>query len=250
MKPFSFSSTDELSEVLGNKFYRHLARLNIRKKQVNLAFSGGRTPAAFFDILVSNQKNPETKTDWGRVHVFWVDERCVAPDHPESNYRMTAEHLLRPLNLDKDQIHRIRGENEPGAEAIRYAAEIRDAFHQSEGLPVFDWIFLGMGEDGHTASIFPDRLDLIHTPALCAVTSHPVTGQFRITLTGQVIMQADRISYLVTGSEKSTVVRQIIQDEPEAAGYPAKYIRSVKGKVHWYLDADAARQLNSEKSDQ
>jgi 6-phosphogluconolactonase len=250
MKPFSFSTRDEMTKVLCNKFHRHIARLNIRKKQINLAFSGGNTPGAFFDALAASQKNIETRTDWSRVHVFWVDERCVPPGHPESNYGMTEERLLRSLKLDKSQIHRIRGEDEPVAEAIRYEAEIRQAFHQPEGIPVFDWIFLGLGEDGHTASIFPDRLDLLHSPILCEATRHPVTGQYRITMTGPVIMQADRISYLVTGEAKSTIVSQILNNEPEAAGYPASNIRSLKGKVHWYLDAAAAKQLNPEKSDQ
>jgi 6-phosphogluconolactonase len=244
MTPVSFSTPGKLTEALCADFHRHMARLNLRKKQINLALSGGNTPGLFFDRLAAEQQNPDNRTDWSKVHLFWVDERCVAPMHPESNYGMTERKLLRFLDIDKSHIHRIRGEEEPGSEAVRYGAEIRHTFHQYSGIPVFDWIFLGIGEDGHTASIFPDRLDLLQAAEICEATRHPETGQFRVTLTGPVIRQADRISFIVTGEAKSTVIRQIMNREPEAARYPANFILPLKGKADWYIDADAAKQLN------
>lgn len=243
MTHFSFSTLDELTEAICENFHRHLARLNRRNKQINLAFSGGSTPGTFFDKLAANQKNPDKRTDWSRVHIFWVDERCVPPGHPDSNYGMTENRLLRNLDLDKSQIHRIRGENEPVSEAVRYAEEIRQSFHQDTGIPVFDWIFLGMGEDGHTASIFPDRLDLFEALSVCEAVLHPLTGQYRVTLTGSVILQADRISFMVTGEAKSNIIRQIMNKEPGAERYPAFHITPVRGKAHWFLDALAAKQL-------
>jgi len=244
MALFSFSTMDELADAICETFKNHIAELNLRKDQINLAFSGGTTPQFFFDKLAAKQRNPETMTDWSRINVFWVDERCVPPNHDDSNYGMTRDHLLNALHLHKNQVHRIHGEENPLTEALRYEKEIRQVFQQPSGIPVFDWIFLGMGEDGHTASIFPDRLDLIESPSLCAVTHHAKSNHDRVTFTGPLIMNARRISFLVTGANKSTIIRQIIREAPEAKLYPAFHIRPVTGDMDWYLDASAANLLN------
>lgn len=243
MTVFSFSTPEEMTDTLCNDFRDYITALNLQKKRITLAFSGGNTPAAFFDKLAENQNVAARRTDWSSVHVFWVDERCVAPGHPESNYTLAMNHLLNKIGIDKKQVHRIRGENEPAGEALRYEGEIRQVFNRDKGIPAFSWIFLGLGDDGHTGSIFPDRLDLIITESICATTRHPVTKQNRVTLTGPIIMKAERTSYLVTGQDKSTIIRQIINREPEAEQYPAFYIQSVTGRHDWYLDAQAAKQL-------
>jgi len=248
MALFSFPALDELTEALCDKFQKYMAGLNLKKETITLAFSGGVTPAAFFDRLADFQNIPEKRTDWTNVHVFWVDERCVEPGHPESNYTMTRNHLLNALGLDKSRIHRIRGENEPHLEAIRYADEIKRIFNRNSGMPEFSWIFLGVGEDGHTASIFPDRPDLLHSDSICEATRHPVTGQFRVTLTGPVIMHARRITFLVTGHSKSTVIRHIMTKDQEGLRYPAFYINS-RANCDWYVDAEAAKQLNLQEYD-
>jgi 6-phosphogluconolactonase len=245
MALFSFSTMDELADAICETFKNHITELNLRKDQINLAFSGGTTPQLFFDKLAAKQRNPENMTDWSRINVFWVDERCVPPNHNDSNYGMTWDHLLNALHLRKNQVHRIQGENNPHTEALRYEKEIRQVFQQPSGIPVFDWIFLGMGEDGHTASIFPDRLDLIESPSLCAVTHHAKSNQDRVTFTGPLIMNARRISFLVTGANKSTIIRQIIREAPEAKLYPAFHIRPVNGDMDWYMDAPAANLLNT-----
>jgi 6-phosphogluconolactonase len=244
MALFSFGTGDEMADAICGIFRNHIAELNLHRAQINIAFSGGTTPALFFEKLAARQKNPETATDWSRIHIFWVDERCVPPGDKDSNYGMTRDTLLGSLNLGKDQVHRIHGEDDPNQEAIRYENEIRLALRQPRGTPVFDWIFLGMGEDGHTASIFPDRPDLLESSGLCAVSVHSGSGQYRVTLTGIVIMNARRISFLVTGANKSLVIRQIMENEPEAERYPAFHIKPVNGDLDWYLDASAANQLN------
>jgi 6-phosphogluconolactonase len=244
MALFSFSTMDEMADAICETFRNHIAELNLHKERINIAFSGGTTPELFFEELAAYQKNPETTTDWSRIHIFWVDERCVPPSHQDSNYGMTRDHLLSALNLHKDQIHRIHGEDDPYIEAPRYENEIRIAFQKPTGIPVFDWIFLGVGDDGHTASIFPDRLDLLKSPDLCAVTHLARSDQYRVTITGQVIMNARRISFLVAGANKSLIIKQIIQKEPEAKDYPASYISPVHGVMDWYLDISAANQLN------
>jgi 6-phosphogluconolactonase len=244
MALFSFSTPDEMSDAICDIFRNHIAELNTYKEQINVALSGGTTPRLFFEKLAANQKNPARATDWSRVHIFWVDERCVPPDNPDSNFGMTWHSLLQILNLPKEQIHRIHGEDDPQKEAIRYENEIRIALHKPAGVPVFDWIFLGMGEDGHTASIFPDRLDLLESSGLCAVAHYSLKDQFRVTITGPVIRNARRISFLVTGAGKSGIIRQIIKAEPEASRYPAFHIKPVNGDMDWYLDSSAANQLN------
>lgn len=243
MALFSFSTRDEMADAICGIFRNHITELNLLRAQINIAFSGGTTPALFFEKLASKQKNPETATDWSRIHIFWVDERCVPPGDKDSNYGMTRDSLLGSINLGKDQVHRIHGEDDPHKEAVRYENEIRLVLGQPLGIPVFDWIFLGMGEDGHTASIFPGRIDLLESPGLCSVSVHPGSGQYRVTLTGNVIMHARRISFLVTGANKSLIIRQIIRNEKEADRYPAFHIKPVNGDLDWYLDASAANQL-------
>jgi 6-phosphogluconolactonase len=244
MTLFSFSTKDEMADSLCEIFQNHIAELNLQKEQIYIAFSGGTTPRLFFEKLAARQKNPETATDWSKIHIFWVDERSVPPGHRDSNYGMTKDSLLNVLNLRKDQVHRIHGEDSPEKEAIRYENEIRLVFGEPEGIPVFDWIFLGMGEDGHTASIFPDRPDLLESPSLCAAAFHAGSGQYRVTLTGTVIRHARRISFMVTGANKSLLIRQIIHKEPEAQRYPAFHITPLNGVMDWYLDNSAANQLN------
>jgi 6-phosphogluconolactonase len=243
MALFSFSTKDEMADSLCEIFQSHIAELNLQKGQVNIAFSGGTTPQLFFEKLAARQKNPETATDWSKINIFWVDERCVPPGHRDSNYGMTKDSLLSALNLRKNQVHRIHGEDNPETEAVRYENEIRHVFGDPEGIPVFDWIFLGMGEDGHTASIFPDRPGLLESPSLCAVSYYAASGQYRVTLTGPVIRNARRISFLVTGANKSLLIRQIIHREPDATRYPAFHITPLNGVMDWYLDASAANQL-------
>jgi 6-phosphogluconolactonase len=243
MALFSFSTTDEMADAICDTFRNYIEELNLLKKQITIAFSGGTTPELFFRKLAARQKNPDTAIDWSRIHIFWTDERCVAPDHPDSNYRMAMDYLLNALRLPDSQIHRIRGEDDPQKEAVRYENEIRHVFQQPAGIPVFDWIFLGVGEDGHTASIFPDRLDLLESPSLCAVSHYARSDQYRVTLTGPVIIHARRISFIVAGASKSRIMKQVMQAEPEANRYPAFHITPVNGEMDWYLDASAANQL-------
>jgi 6-phosphogluconolactonase len=243
MALFSFTTPDEMSDAICDIFRNYIAELNLYKKPICVAFSGGTTPKLFFQKLAARQNNRGTATDWSRIHVFWVDERCVPPDHKDSNFGMTNHSLLEALNLPKNQVHRIHGEDDPQKEAVRYEKEIRMIFQKPTGIPVFDWIFLGMGEDGHTASIFPDRPDLLESPDLCAVARQTQSNQLRVTITGPVIRNARRISFLVTGENKSEIIRQIIKQEPGAKQYPAFYIKPINGDMDWYLDSLAAKQL-------
>ncbi len=202
-----------------------------------IAISGGSTPKLLFDILCESFFK---EIDWSKVHVFWVDERCVPPAHGESNYRMTLEHLLTGLTFNNEKIHRIKGEAEPALEVLRYAQEIADTVPMENGFPAFDVILLGMGDDGHTASIFPDALHLLESPNITATAVHPQSGQMRITLTGNVINNADHVMFLATGANKSKVLDSILHNKPEAAQFPAAHIAPIKKRLDWFVDKEAA----------
>ncbi|MEO0583608.1 MAG: 6-phosphogluconolactonase [Bacteroidota bacterium] len=203
----------------------------------HLALSGGSTPKLLFTLLAENYRN---EIPWGKVHLWWGDERCVPPEHEESNYRMTKEFLLFSINIPQGNIHRVRGEDRPDREAIRYEEEIKAHLESKDGWPVFDMIMLGMGGDGHTASIFPDNLSLLDSPQTCAVAIHPDSGQKRVTLTGKVINQAKEVAFLVTGASKKEKVQAILGKEEGSKAYPAAHIQPVEGNLSWYLDEAAA----------
>ncbi|MEM7659084.1 MAG: 6-phosphogluconolactonase [Bacteroidota bacterium] len=203
---------------------------------MRLAISGGSTPKLLFELLATEFKEA---LDWSRLHLFWVDERCVPPDHAQSNYRMTREALLDQVPIPAEQIHRMQGESAPEAEADRYGKGLAEQLPQANGLPVFDLILLGMGSDGHTASIFPPQMELLTDARNCAVGTHPESGQQRITLTGPVIQAAKRVAFLVTGASKTEVVAEIFEQTGNWQSYPAAHIAPA-GELHWFLDEAAA----------
>ena len=208
-------------------------------KHLHIALSGGSTPLRIFEQLADQT----TRKDWSNVSLYWGDERCVPPDHPDSNYGRVRDLLIEPLNLPQEPIHRIRGEGMPPDEADRYGRELIKYLPSEKGFPVFDWIWLGLGTDGHTASIFPQRIELWTAGSPCIVSSHPQTAQSRISITGGVINVARRVSFLVTGSEKASVVREIFFKQGRYMEYPAFYVSPSYGEVEWYLDQQAASLL-------
>ncbi len=204
------------------------------------ALSGGSTPKILFEHLANTHK---ATFPWEKLCLYWGDERCAPPQHAESNYRMTYDTLLKHVGIPIAQIHRIKGENEPAAEAQRYG----NVLHENIGgnIPSFDLIMLGMGADGHTASIFPQQLELLTATELCGVAQHPENGQFRVTLNGTVLNAAREVVFLVTGSGKAEKVHEIIGQTATAKQYPAAHINPINGRLHWFLDAAAAERLNA-----
>ena len=180
---------------------------------VTIALAGGATPELLYSVVGNKFGN---SVRWEFVHFFWGDERCVPPDNPESNYGMACRSLFQKISIPSDNIHRIMGESDPHEEELRYSNEIVRHTRKRDGLPVFDLVILGLGEDGHTASIFPSDLTLIESERICSVTSHPVTMQKRISLTGRIINNADKATFIVTGGKKAEIVEKILN---AAAGY-------------------------------
>jgi len=152
--------------------------------------------------------------------------------------------LISKISIPKENIHRIRGEANPEEEAIRYSKEMEDTLNSRGKDPVFDIIILGLGEDGHTASIFPDQLELFEDENCCAVASHPLTRQKRITITGNVLNNANQIFFLVTGENKAMRVSEIMNDNEAAKLLPAYYISPTNGELIWFLDEEAASKIS------
>lgn len=208
--------------------------------QITIALSGGSTPKVLFKVLAEKYA---TSMPWEKIHFFWGDERCVPPDDADSNYKMTKELLLDPIDFPKAQIHRVLGEIEPILAAEKYEAVITQHVQQVAGLPVFDLMILGMGGDGHTASIFPHQMELLDSDQICAVATHPESGQKRVSLTGKVINQSRQICFLVTGDSKKEKVYEIFKKEGNYQDYPAAHIQAKNGQLSWNLDEAAVALL-------
>jgi 6-phosphogluconolactonase len=203
---------------------------------LSIVLPGGNTPRKIFQNLATDH----SQLPWNSIHFFWGDERCVPPDHPDSNYKMARDHLFDKIPSFNGQIHRIRGEDPPETEKERYQSEIIQHVKQSGSLPVFDLVLLGLGEDGHVASIFPDQMHLLSSKKICEEATHPVSGQKRITLTGTIINQARTIVFLVSGKKKSSVLSRIFEKNEECTDYPACFIKPVNGKLLWLLDRETS----------
>ncbi len=202
-----------------------------------VALAGGSTPKATYEILASDYAD---RLDWGRVHVFFGDERTVPPDHEDSNYRMAREALLSRVPVGS--VHRMRGELPPAEAAAAYEEELREFFGASEDPPSFDLILLGIGEDGHTASLFPQTSALeVHDRW---VVANPVLKleTTRLTLTVPVINAARTVNFLVAGGGKANALREILQGDADPREYPAKLVQPTGGPV-WMVDRAAAKFL-------
>jgi len=204
----------------------------------HLAISGGKSPDLLFTILA--QKYADSIL-WQKVHFWWVDERMVSPDDPDSNFGTANRLLLSQIIIPEENIHRIKGENDPEAEASVYSELIQENLTQQNGWPQFDLILLGMGDDGHTASIFPDQMDLIDSNQLCEVAVNPQSGQKRITLTGKIINHASKVCFIITGTGKAGRIAEIWAMQETSNLLPAAHIHPVNGNLFWYIDEEAAK---------
>jgi 6-phosphogluconolactonase len=248
MKPLIriFPTAGQLAEELASVLMQRIQAFKASGSNFNIMLPGGNTPRLLFGSLA---RKSSKSTAWDHVRIFWGDERCVPPTDPESNYRMAKESLLDHCSIPEKNVHRIHGEDDPFTEARRYAGELRSVAVPALGNPVFDMVLLGVGEDGHTASIFPDRMDLLHSSELCEVSVHPVTGQKRITVTGELIGDAAEVIFIVTGKNKAGVVAEILEKTEASGRYPAAHIRPAQGTLTWLLDRDAAIFLTDKEKE-
>ena len=232
-------------EEVAVNFSKYLVAFIASKEKVHIALSGGSTPKIVFDVLASNFQED---VNWETVHLYWGDERCVPPDDDDSNYKMTVEHLLSKIDIPELNIHRIKGENGPEYEAEHYNNFLDAVLPKVNGIPTFDLVILGIGDDGHTASIFPHQIELWESKKYCEVAEHPESGQKRITITGQIINNAEIVAFLVTGDNKTEKVSEIIHGKEIAENYPARLVNPINGEIVWFLDEAAAAGITSSQS--
>jgi len=212
--------------------------------RARIAISGGSTPKAAFQLLADPSQPWRARMPWENIELFWVDERTVAPDDAESNYRMTREALLDHVPLHPDQIHRMAGELEPEVAAARYESELRNSFRlEGAESPRFDLVALGMGDDGHTASLFP-KTAAIHEMSRLVTANHvPQKDTWRITLTWPVINHASSVFFLIAGADKAAVLKEVLTGPRDPERLPSQLIWPASGILTLILDKDAAALL-------
>jgi 6-phosphogluconolactonase len=237
-----FPTPMEMSEAAARLFTARAAQAVSLRGRFTAALSGGKTPVELYMMLA---KAPfVTEIPWARAHLFWVDERCVPPDHEDSNYRMVRERLLDHVPIPPANVHRMQGEMDPVEAAALYERGLRDFFvPHGAGFPVFDFILLGLGEDGHTASLFPGTR-AIHESARWVLCDY-VNAQkgWRITLTPPVINSARMVVFLAAGSGKAAVLKDILEGPSRPDFLPAQLVRPAGGQLLWMLDRDSAALL-------
>lgn len=231
-----YPSPESLAEALANELITLFGKNT--DKIFHIALSGGKTPNLLFAVLAEKYARSPI---WKNIHCWWVDERMVPSDDPESNYGTARKLLFSKTDIPQENIHPIKGENDPKAEALSYSKQIVDALSLSNGWPVFNLILLGMGDDGHTASIFPDQLHLLESTQTCEVAIHPQSGQKRITLTGPAINNAQRVWFVVTGASKADKLKTILLNDKAALSLPAAHISPLIGELAWYADEAASK---------
>jgi len=197
-----------------------------------------------FALLADRSQPYFAQVPWDKLHLFWVDERCVPPTDAESNYRMTSEAMLAHVPLPPAQIHRMEGELDPEVAAARYEAVLRNAFRlEGAESPVFDLVLLGMGDDGHTASLFPHTAAL-HELGRIVVANHVLQKEtWRITLTWPVINRGREVAFLIEGAGKAQVLHDVLLGAYDPETTPSQLIRPASGKLTFLLDAAAAAKL-------
>ncbi len=210
-----------------------------------IALSGGNTPENLYRLLATEQYRAQI--DWANTYIFWGDERCVPPDHRDSSYRMAREALLDHVPLPAGNIFRMRGEDEPHSAAEAYEQGLRDFFTRREAdvlvQPRFDLILLGMGDDGHTASLFPNT-DAVDERSRWVIAHYvPRVEMWRISLTAPAINAARQIMFLVTGAGKADTLREVLTGPHRPRQLPAQLVQPVDGRLIWLVDQAAAARL-------
>jgi len=212
--------------------------------RARIAISGGTTPKAAFELLADHGQPWRNRMPWHALDIYWVDERCVPPDDAESNYCMTREALLNHVPLRAEQIHRILGELDPEAAAVRYESDLRSSFRlDAPEIPRFDLVALGLGDDGHAASLFPRTQALHETTRLVTANHVPQRDTWRVTLTWPVINRARSVFFLVSGQQKSSILRDVLTGPLDPDRLPSQLIWPSSGILTLILDKAAAALL-------
>ncbi|MBK9927864.1 MAG: 6-phosphogluconolactonase [Anaerolineales bacterium] len=235
-----FKDLETLSHEAANLFTEQAAHAITEHGRFLVALNGGSTPNRLFQLLATEYRD---KVEWDKVHVFWGDERCVPPDDPGSSYGQARDALFVHVPIPETNIHRVIGEHEPVKAAQEYAVTLKEFASPPLDFPRFDLVYLGMGEDGHTASLFPNSLLDVTEPTL------PVTAQYqdrpanRVTLTQLVLNQAHMVTFMATGEKKANTLAEVLSDRYNPALLPAQRIEPRDGRLIWLIDETAASRL-------
>jgi 6-phosphogluconolactonase len=232
-------SPEALAEAGAAEFVRLATAAIAARGRFMVALAGGATPRALYARLADPGAPHRVRVPWHSVQVFFGDERQVAPDHPDSNCRMASEALLRRVPIPEDNVHRIRGENpDPDRAGEEYEEILREVFRLAPGgRPRFDLVLLGLGADGHTASLFPGGAALAETTRLAVGVPAPGAGHDRVTLTLPVLNEAAAVVFLVSGAAKGPALRRLLAGDQEL---PAARVRPRDGALVYLADRDAA----------
>ncbi|HYL92378.1 MAG TPA: 6-phosphogluconolactonase [Alphaproteobacteria bacterium] len=232
-----------LARAAAQEFYRCADSAIAARNRFCVALSGGTTPRGVYAFLAEDQRTHTHRLSWDRIYIFFGDERHVPPDHPDSNYRMANEAFLSRVPLPSGNIFRMRGELEAGEAARQYEEQLRTFFNlQPDEWPQFDLIFLGLGDDGHTASLFPGSKALEEKSKLVVANWVEKFSDYRLTLTFPALNHAAEVAFLVSGENKAQILKDVLRP---AAGqsYPAQRVQPENGKLLWVADQAAARLL-------
>jgi 6-phosphogluconolactonase len=215
-----------------------------KRGRFTIALSGGSTPKSLYALIAANAA---TSVPWDKVFFFWGDERHVGPKDPESNYRMADESLLSKVSVPAGNVFRVPAENpDAGAAANAYEQTLRNFFKTPPGqFPRFDVILLGMGPDGHTASLFPETAALQEKSRLFVANWVEKLHAFRLTLTLPVLNQAQLVAFLVSGTDKAAALHEVLEGKAAGEKYPSKLVRPVDGQLIWFLDRASASELSA-----
>ncbi|RHV93658.1 6-phosphogluconolactonase [Culturomica massiliensis] len=240
MKIHISDTPQEAARVVTHQLLKQMD--TVRKDSFSLAISGGYSAELLFRLWAEMYYK---SLPWYRIHLYWVDERCVFPTDGDSNYGLAKKLFLDKVKIPHMQIHRIMGEANPQHEAQRYSELVKKNLPDNDGYPQFDMLILGMGTDGHTSSVFPGQNDLLTSPQPYAASINPYNGQRRIALTGQPMLRAGLTSFYVIGSEKAEILAQVLNPNTEAEKYPAGYIARHADHIEFFTDEAAAGKLGN-----
>jgi 6-phosphogluconolactonase len=243
-------TAEEMAAAAAEEFVSAVNKAVDARGVARVAISGGNSPQATFAMLADRDQPYFARMPWSKLHLFWVDERTVGPEDKDSNYGMTKKAMLDHVPLPAAQVHRMEGELEPEQAAVRYEELIRREFGlDRNGSPVFDFIQLGMGDDGHCASLFPHTA-AIHELGKIVMANHvPQMNTWRITLTWPVINKAREVSFWIEGAKKPEILREVLLGKYDPESKPSQLIRPESGQLGFLLDADAAANLPRTVSD-
>ncbi len=232
------STKEEAASKAGDCILRLLEEASREAEYAKLAVAGGSTPKLMFEHMARQA------FDWENLKLFWVDERMVPPGHEQSNFSMTDEALVRPVGLRDEQVRRIHGELPPTDAAERYREEIKQSFHLKNGeMPCFDVVHLGMGADGHTASLFPNEPLIADRRGIAASVYSSSRKSYRVTLLPGVLLNARNTVFLVTGEDKAETLKAVREGPEDFQAHPAQLIDRCGKNVVWFVDAAAASAL-------